>query len=47
MTSKEIIYIAVISAIGVYAIFLTVMLIVMNNKSKKANIFNICQLLII
>ena len=38
MTSKEIIYIAVISAIGVYAIFLTVMLIVMNNKSKKANI---------
>lgn len=37
MTSKEIIYIAVISAIAVYAIFLTVMMIVMNNKAKKAN----------
>lgn len=37
MTNTEIIYIAIISAIAIYAVFLTVMMVVMNKKTKKAN----------
>ena len=37
MTNKELIYIAAMGAIALYAIFLTVMLIVMSKKAKKAN----------
>lgn len=37
MTNKELIYVTAIGVIGVYAILLTVMLLVMNKKVKKSH----------
>ena len=37
MTNKELIYVIAIGVIGVYAILLTVMLLVMNKKVKKSH----------